>query len=149
MLLSRKQRKIDQVDLVVHLTHLQPKSHLRLVGEVNHSTPWTWGSYSDSHLWNESTSMEIHCLAIKALGQHRREFQSITCTTYVLAVVMSMCFLWVSAHKTSGSLNLQTLHRSSKLRKVGFNGIPFLIKMAIICETEPPVVQVVAAVFGA
>lgn len=46
-------------------------------------------------------------------------------------------------------VNWKTPHHNSRPRKVSLNGISFLMKMAIICEMEPPVVQLVSAILGA
>lgn len=90
--------------------------------------------------------MQTHFPAIKALDQHRREFQLLPdrCLAsghgYVFPFAVSPQRLW--------SLKLETPHHNSRQKKVSFNGISFLMEMAIICESGPPVVQVVAAVFG-
>lgn len=61
---------------------------------------------------------------------------------------MGMCSLLLSPHKDYGHLTWKTPHHNSRQKKVSFNEISFLMEMATICETGPPVVQVVAAVFG-
>lgn len=71
------------------------------------------------------------------------------CRTDVLPVVIDTCSPLVSPYKTYDGSSLQTPHHNFRLRKVSHNGIPLLMKMAIICETEPPVVQVVASAFNA
>lgn len=62
---------------------------------------------------------------------------------------MGMWSFLLSPHKDYGNLNSKTPPRhNSGQKKVSFNGISFLMEMTIICETEPPVVQVAAALFG-
>lgn len=133
--------------MLVHLTHLQQKPHSQSVGEVTHSTPWTWRSLSDSQLCNESTSMKP--IALPSKHWTNTGVILITWRTDVLPVVMGTCSPVVSPHKVDGSINLQTPHHNSRQKKVSFNGIPFQMNMAIICEPEHPIVQVVAAVFSA
>lgn len=59
-----------------------------------------------------------------------------------------MCSLLLSPDKDYGHLTSKTPRHNSRQKKVSFNGTSFLMEMAIICETGPPVVQVVAAVLG-
>ena len=64
-----------------------------------------------------------------------------------MPVVEGVRSLLESSHKAYGHLHSKALHHNSR-RRVSCKGISFLTKMAIMYETEPPVVQAVAAVFS-
>lgn len=65
-----------------------------------------------------------------------------------MPVVLVLCSLVVVPYELYGSINSQTPHHNFRQRKISFNGIPFQMKMTIIFESAPPVLQVVAAVFN-